>query len=299
MKTIVVKGLGLMGGSLAKDLRRLFPESAFIGMDANPTNAARAVELDLVDRLGEKEDLATADMVILCIPVNALTEALVEVMDSVGDQCLVWDTGSTKAQLCKAVAQHPRRHQYVAAHPIAGTENTGPEAAIFGLFEGKTNIVCEVERSGFDFQERARKIYEALGMRIRFMNPDSHDRHIAFVSHLSHISSFMLGKTVMEEEQSERDIFDMAGSGFESTVRLAKSSPAMWTPIFEQNSQAVLEALGDYINHLTDFKCKMEEGRWEELFEDMQQINGIRSILEDIPGTPSSQKEIEKQEHEK
>ena len=295
MKTVIVKGLGLMGGSLAKDMRPLYPEAEFVGMDAKQSHEQKAVELGLVDRIGTADDFDRADMVVLCIPVNALPDALVEVMDAIHQDCLVWDTGSTKSQLCKRLSNHPKRHQYVAAHPIAGTENTGPEAAISGLFHGKTNIVCEVERSGFEFQERARELFQALGMRIRFMNPDTHDRQIAFVSHLSHISSFMLGKTVMREEQSERDIFDMAGSGFESTVRLAKSSPAMWTPIFEQNSQAVLEALGDYIKHLTEFKNKMEEEQWEDLYTEMEQINGIRSILEGIPGTPSAKTKEETQ----
>ena len=293
MKKIVIKGLGLMGGSLAKDLRRHYANACILGLDTSVEHLKRAVDLQLVDREAKEEELQETDMLILCIPVNALPEALIEAMDKVGDHTLVWDTGSTKAQLCKTIQNHPRRHQYVAAHPIAGTENTGPEAAINDLFYGKTNIVCEVERSGFDFQEKAREVFAKLGMRIRYMNPDSHDKHIAFVSHLSHISSFMLGKTVMMQEQSERDIFDMAGSGFESTVRLAKSSPAMWTPIFEQNSLPVLEALGDYIEHLTEFKRKMEEERWDEIHADMSQINGIRSILEGIHGTPSSAKETD------
>ena len=294
MKSIVITGLGLMGGSLAKDLRRLYPEAAVLGQDKNPQHLNKAIDLQLIDRVAEEEDLRSTDMLILCIPVNALPDVLKQAMESVGDHTLVWDTGSTKVQLCKAIEKHPRRYQYVAAHPIAGTENTGPEAAVHDLFEGKTNIICEVERSGFDFQEKAREVFLKLGMRIRYMNPESHDRHIAFVSHLSHISSFMLGKTVMQEEQNERDIFDMAGSGFESTVRLAKSSPSMWTPIFEQNSRPVLEALGDYIEHLTDFKRKMEEERWDEIHAEMSQINGIRSILEGIHGTPSSLKETEK-----
>ena len=294
MKSIVIKGLGLMGGSLAKDLRRLYPKAAILGQDSNKKHLEKAIDLHLIDRKAEEKDLQSADMLILCIPVNALPGALTEAMDVVGDHTLVWDTGSTKVHLCKAIEHHPRRHQYVAAHPIAGTENTGPEAAIYNLFEGKTNIICEVERSGFDFQEKAREVFDRLGMRIRFMNPESHDRHIAFVSHLSHISSFMLGKTVMQEEHNERDIFDMAGSGFESTVRLAKSSPSMWTPIFEQNSRPVLEALGDYIEHLTEFKRMMEEERWDEIHAEMSRINGIRSILEGIHGTPSSIEETEK-----
>jgi prephenate dehydrogenase len=167
----------------------------------------------------------------------------------------------------------------LAAHPIAGTEFSGPTAAVLGLFVGKTNIICEVEKTSFKLQEKALEIFQKLGMRIRYMSPKSHDKHIAYVSHLSHISSFMLGKTVIEKEKHERDIFDMAGSGFESTVRLAKSSPAMWTPIFKQNKKQVMRALDEYIANLSHFRNLMESDDYELVFQEMQQVNRIKEIL--------------------
>jgi len=180
------------------------------------------------------------------------------------------------------VKKHPKRRNFLAAHPIAGTEFSGPKAALQGLYKDKTNIICEVEKTAFKLQEKALEIFSKIGMRIRYMDAVSHDKHIAYVSHLSHISSFMLGKTVIDKEKNERDIFDMAGSGFESTVRLAKSSPAMWTPIFEQNKDNIIETLEEYIGNLQQFKTLMEEHKFDKVFEEMQQTNHIASILKGI-----------------
>ena len=179
----------------------------------------------------------------LSIPVDAALKNIDLILDNISDETLVIEVGSTKEIFCKKISDHPRRRNLLASHPIAGTEFSGPSAAIHGLFKNKTNLICEVEKTAFKLQEKAMKLFNELGMRIRYMNPKAHDKHIAYVSHLSHISSFMLGKTVIEKEKNERDIFDLAGSGFESTVRLAKSSPEMWTPIFEQNKDNVLETL--------------------------------------------------------
>ena len=170
----------------------------------------------------------------------------------------------------------------MATHPIAGTEFSGPSAAIRGLFDNKTNIICEVERTTFKLQEKAMELFRKLGMRIRYMDPKSHDKHIAYVSHLSHISSFMLGKTIIEKEKDERDIFDMAGSGFESTVRLAKSSPAMWTPIFKQNKKHVIKSLDEYIANLTHFKQLLEAEDYDAVFNEMHNTNKINEILKGI-----------------
>ncbi|HEX9602034.1 MAG TPA: prephenate dehydrogenase dimerization domain-containing protein, partial [Mariniflexile sp.] len=161
-------------------------------------------------------------------------------------------------------------------------EHSGPSAAIPDLFVGKTNIICEVEKTTFKLQEKALELFKSIGMRIRYMNPEAHDKHIAYVSHLSHISSFMLGKTVMEKEKNERDIFDMAGSGFASTVRLAKSSPEMWTPIFKQNKQNVVETLEEYINNLTHFKDLMKSDDFDAVFNEMKETNHIKDILNGI-----------------
>ena len=195
------------------------------------------------------------------------------------------DAGSTKRLICEQVADHPNRRNFMACHPIAGTEFSGPTAALEGLYSGKTMIICEVEKTAFKLQEKALAIFQDIGMRIRYMNPEAHDRHIAYVSHLSHISSFMLGKTVIEKEKNERDIFDMAGSGFESTVRLAKSSPDMWTPIFEQNKDNVVETLEEYIQNLTTFKQLILDNDFENVHQEMSNTNKIKQILKGIPLT--------------
>lgn len=280
---IVVIGIGLIGGSLAKDLRPLAEQGSLLGIDSDAAHLQKAVELGLVDGRAGESDLLKADLVVLSIPVNHIVSELPRVLDQIGEETLVIDAGSTKGPICKVVDGHPRRRNFMACHPIAGTEFTGPEAAVAGLFKGKVNIICEVEQTAFKIQERGLEIFQLLGMRIRYMHPEAHDRHIAYVSHLSHISSFMLGKTVIEKEQNERDIFDMAGSGFESTVRLAKSSPAMWTPIFEQNRENVLETLSEYIANLEAFRAKLEQNRYEDLFKQMDHTNRIKDILKGIP----------------
>lgn len=282
MRAVII-GIGLIGGSFARDLRKVVPGVNIVGKDQNPAHLNRAVELGLVDRPAEAKDLQTADIVMLSIPVNALLSELPPVLDAIGEETLVIDAGSTKAEICKIVENHGRRRNFLACHPIAGTEFTGPEAAISGLFEGKTNIVCEVEQTAFRIQEKALELFAKMGMRIRYMNPEAHDRHIAYVSHLSHISSFMLGKTVIEKERNERDIFDLAGSGFESTVRLAKSSPAMWTPIFEQNRKNVLETLDEYISNLQGFRELLDSGDYQGVFKEMDDTNRIGEILNGIP----------------
>lgn len=280
MKQVSIIGLGLIGGSFARDFKNLYPEAKLVGIDQNESHLKEALSLGLIDVVGSIEvDLSKADLVFIAIPVDATIALLPSILDLVPENCVVTDAGSTKASLCEAVAKHPKRRNYLAAHPIAGTEFSGPSAAVAGLFKGKTNIICEVEQTAFKLQEQALEIFNAMGMRIRYMNAAAHDTHIAYMSHLSHISSFMLGKTVIEKEKNERDIFDMAGSGFESTVRLAKSSPAMWAPIFKDNKAAVLESLTDYIANLTAFKALMEVGDFEGVYKQMEETNKIKAIL--------------------
>ncbi len=283
MKQLAVIGVGLIGGSFAKDFKVLYPEALVVGIDQNEAHMSEALSMGVIDQAGDMQDLAGSDMVFMAIPVDATLSVLPEVLKMVGEQTVVVDAGSTKASLCKAVADHPNRRHYLAAHPIAGTEFSGPSAAVAGLFKGKTQIICEVEQTAFQLQEKALEVFAGMGMRIRYMNAKAHDKHIAYVSHLSHISSFMLGKTVMEKEKNERDIFDMAGSGFESTVRLAKSSPAMWAPIFKDNKEAVLESLSEYIQNLTAFRELMELDDFSGVFDEMQQTNRIKGILNGIP----------------
>lgn len=277
-----VIGLGLIGGSLSFDIKDAFAEAKVYGYDLNKANEERALALGFIDDAFAWDELHLADIVILSIPVDAQQSALPKVLDGINDDALVFDAGSTKAKLCEVVAQHPKRRNFLATHPIAGTEFSGPDAAVRGLFQNKTNIICEVEKTAFKLQEKGLEIFRKIGMRIRYMDPKSHDKHIAYVSHLSHISSFMLGKTVIDKEQNERDIFDMAGSGFESTVRLAKSSPAMWTPIFKENKENILETLDEYIQNLERFKELMEADNFDEVFQTMENTNHIKTILKGI-----------------
>ena len=282
MKNIYMIGVGLIGGSFAIDIKKNNPEVIIHGIDKNENHLEEALELGVIQKKATLEDLENADLVIVSIPVDATVKLLPIILDKISENGLVVDAGSTKEAICKAVEHHSKRRNYLACHPIAGTENSGPKAAISGLYVGKTNIICEVEKTTFKLQEKALKLFTDIGMRIRYMDSVSHDKHIAYVSHLSHISSFMLGKTVINKEKNERDIFDMAGSGFASTVRLAKSSPAMWTPIFKQNKENVIEILEEYINNLKHFKELMIKDDFEEIFNEMDSTNHIKQILNGI-----------------
>lgn len=281
MKVYVI-GIGLIGGSMVLDIKALYPEATIYGIDSNESHLQQAIDLGVVDVGATFDDLIDADFVIVSVPVDIALTVLPKVLDVIGENTIVFEVGSTKTPICEAVANHPKRRNFIATHPIAGTEFSGPSAAIKGLFKGKTNIICEVEKTTFKLQEKALDLFKAIGMRIRYMDPKSHDKHIAYVSHLSHISSFMLGKTVINKEKDEQDIFDMAGSGFESTVRLAKSSPAMWTPIFKQNKNQVIESLEEYISNLTQFKELLVKEDYEAIFEEMQSVNKIKEILNGI-----------------
>jgi prephenate dehydrogenase len=276
---IYVIGIGLIGGSMALDIKELYSESKIFGIDSNDSHLQEAIALGVVDGGGAFEDLENADFVIVSVPVDVALIVLPKVLDSIGENTIVFEVGSTKMPICQAVVDHSKRRNFIATHPIAGTEFSGPSAAVQGLFRGKTNIICEVEKTTFKLQEKALELFKNMGMRIRYMDPKSHDKHIAYVSHLSHISAFMLGKTVINKEKDEQDIFDMAGSGFESTVRLAKSSPAMWTPIFKQNKKHVVKTLEEYISNLTKFKELLENEDYDAIYNEMQSVNKIKEIL--------------------
>lgn len=276
---VYIIGVGLIGGSMALDIKSNYENVTVFGIDSNEEYLDIALKLKIIDNKALISDLADADFVILAVPVDIALVLLPNVLDKINDGTLVFDVGSTKFPICNAIANHSRRRNFLATHPIAGTEFSGPTAATLGLFEGKTNIICEVEKTTFKLQQKALGLFEKLGMRIRYMDAKSHDKHIAYVSHLSHISSFMLGKTVIEKEKGERDIFDMAGSGFESTVRLAKSSPAMWTPIFRQNKKHVVKTLEEYISNLSKFKKLLENDNFDAVYDEMQSVNKIKEIL--------------------
>ena len=281
MKVFIV-GTGLIGGSFALDIQEQYPEATIYGVDQNPKHLKEAKKLGIIHKESHLDQIHEGEIIFLTIPVDAVLALLPSVLDIVHEDALVIDVGSTKQGICSLVKDHPKRRNFLAAHPISGTEFSGPKSALKGLYREKTNIICEVEKTAFKLQEKALEIFMKLGMRIRYMDAISHDKHIAYVSHLSHISSFMLGKTVIEKEKNERDIFDLAGSGFESTVRLAKSSPAMWTPIFEQNSANIIASLEEYIGNLKQFKEYMENHQFDKVFQEMKSTNHITSILKGI-----------------
>jgi prephenate dehydrogenase len=277
---VAIFGIGLIGGSLAKDLRESKFASEVIGVENSESHAEKALEIGLVDRIETKEKaIAEADLIILTVPVNALIDELKYVLERITPDKIVTDCGSTKGVIIDGVKNSPNRNRYVASHPMAGTEFSGPTAAISGLFDGKICIFCDVENSDADAVETVEKMYRAIGMDIKQMESHQHDIHAAYVSHISHISSFVLAATVLEKEQDEEAIFEMAGGGFESTVRLAKSSPQTWSPIFQQNKAYLLEAIDTYIEKMYRFRNLINKNKFAELEEFMSEANEIRKIL--------------------
>ncbi|QYH38828.1 prephenate dehydrogenase [Algoriphagus sp. NBT04N3] len=279
MNKIHIVGLGLLGGSFGLGARRKFPEMTITGTDISTQNLKDALTLGIITKAQEKPDLDT-DIIILATPADTLGDLLIQTLDQVGENTLVIDLGSTKSKLCLQLAGHPKRKQYLAGHPIAGTEYSGPKAAFADLLDRKVMILCEMEKTDLHLKEKAYELFDALNLKLRFMDPEEHDRHLAFVSHLSHISSFMLGKTVLQKMEDEKNIFDMAGSGFASTVRLAKSSPAMWAPILTENKDNILASLDGYISNLTAIREKIASSDGEAIYKELEEINKIRDILD-------------------
>lgn len=278
MKVAIV-GLGLIGGSLGLDLKKNGFASRLLGVDSNPMHADQALRFGLVDEIVSIEEAGSADLLALSIPVDGIARILPGILDRVKPGTTVFDLGSTKEKIGLAVSAHPKRLQFVPTHPMAGTENSGPEAAFHGLFTGKTVVLCDVEKSGGTHLERVLALYASLGMRVVRMKSDEHDLHAAYVSHLSHISSFVLANTVLEKEKDAGAIFDLAGSGFESAVRLAKSSPEMWEPIFAENLEPVLASLDAYLVHLEAFRDSLRERRFADTRKLMKNANAIRQVL--------------------
>jgi len=281
-RKIYIIGVGLIGGSFALEIKKIFPDSNLIGIDNSKENLDQAMNLGIIDAIGSIDDISNPFMILLAIPVKSIINILPNVLDKSTEDTVVIDFGSTKNSICKSVINHKNRSNFVAAHPIAGTEFSGPNAAHYGLFDNKNIIICEHEKSNDNIINTALEIFSKMKMIVSYMDSISHDKHIAYVSHLSHLSSFMLGKTVMDEEESEKNIFDMAGSGFESTVRLAKSSPKMWTDIFDDNKANVLKSLSDYINNLELIKDLIESNKFEEIESQLKKTNYIKKILKGI-----------------
>jgi len=279
MKTMCLIGVGHIGGSLALALKKAGLISRVIGVDISIKHLEQAKELGLIDEYSTlAEGVKAADLVVLAVPVNSMVALLPQVLDLVDKQTVI-DVGSTKATILKGVQNHAHRANFVATHPMAGTEFSGPEAAMADLFENKTCVLVESEKSDPVKVEEIKAMYSRLNMRLVYLDPDSHDLHTAYVSHISHISSFALALTVLAKEKDENQIFELASGGFSSTVRLAKSSPEMWTPIFEQNRDNVLDVLDEHINTLSRFRSLLIKKDFTTFKKLIQEANQIKKIL--------------------
>ncbi len=278
--TIGIIGLGLIGGSMAIDLRRNKFADRFIGCDNIELNAITAQRIGLVDEIVSYDELIRqSDLIILSVPVSAALTMLSDILDKINDNQVVTDVCSTKEKLNDSVHYHPKRKNYVASHPMAGTEFNGPWAAIPNLFAGRAGIICNAEDSDYKAVELVRRMYDCLNMRIIYMRAAHHDVHTAYVSHISHVISFALALTVLDKEKNEKNIFDLASGGFASTARLSKSNADMWTPIFLQNKENVLSVLDSYMDKLQQFKEAIKEHDENALRKLIEEANRIKRIL--------------------
>jgi len=278
MKVCII-GLGLIGGSMAIDLKKRGFTEHIIGVDADKLHAHTAERLGLADEIATLEEgIKKSDLILVATPANASLNLLPKILDLITHQ-VVTDVCSIKKNICNRIKNHTKRGQYVAAHPMAGTEHTGPWAAIPNLFDGKAVIIAESEDSSARALALVKKIYKLLNMHMVYMSAHHHDIHAAYVSHISHISSFALALTVLEKEKNEKNIFEMASGGFDSTVRLAKSSAEMWTPIFEQNSENITAVLDHYIDQLKEFREHITQGNSNLISQKINQANHIKRVL--------------------
>ena len=279
MKTTII-GLGLIGGSFALSLKDNGLSDCIMGIEHSEKSARRALELGLVDKIVDiDEALAESDLIVLATPVDTLPVMATKILNRISPNQILMDMGSTKQELCEVTMMHPNRGRLVATHPMWGTENSGPDAAVHDAFRGRSVVICDKELSDADALEQVEKIYSVLGMPIRYMSAEEQDTHCAYVSHISHITSFAFALTVLEKEREEEHIFDLAGGGFESTVRLAKSLPQTWAPIFLGNKYNVLDVLREHIHLLQILRRMIERDDRDGLIEAMQRANKIREIL--------------------
>lgn len=278
---ISIIGVGLIGGSIALKLRQKGIADFIYGIDNSNEHLNEALELKIIDAKVDLEyGIKNSDLVILAIPVDAARKLLPNVLDLISEHQTVMDAGSTKAGIVNAVKNHPKRARFVAFHPMWGTENNGPKSAVSESFSGKAGVICDKEESAEDALQLVEKIVESLDMHLIYMNAEDHDVHTAYISHISHITSYALANTVLEKEKEEETIFQLASSGFSSTVRLAKSHPEMWVPIFRQNKENVLDVLNEHIAQLRKFKAALEKENFEYLGELISNANKIRGILD-------------------
>ncbi len=269
----------MIGGSLAIQLHEKKIASRLIGVDASEEHLQKALELELVDEaLPLEAAIDGSDVVMLAIPVDRMVSLLPSILDRVDHQVVI-DLGSTKAQLINAVKHHPKRGRYVATHPMWGTEYSGPQAAVRGAYENKAVIICNARDSDEDALVWTRAMYKKIGMHLLEMEAGAHDLHAAYISHISHITSFALANTVLEKEKEDNAIFELASAGFESTVRLAKSNPAMWVPIFMQNRENVLDVLTAHIDQLSRFRDSIRQGDAVFLRQLIEEANKIKRII--------------------
>jgi prephenate dehydrogenase len=277
--TITIIGLGLIGGSLAIGLRENGFADRLIGVENNNAHAEKALKLGLIDEVETLQNAVNqSNIIIVATPVDALVSLLPKVLDLVNQQIVI-EVGSTKRPILAAVNEHPKRNRFVATHPMAGTEYSGPEAAVRHLYTNKNCVLCNVSQSDEDAVKTTEKMYKSLFMKLIYMNAEEHDRHTAYISHLSHICSFALATTVLEKEKEEYHIFELASTGFDSTVRLAKSNPETWIPIFRQNQDNIIEVLDEYINNLLKFKGLMLAEGYTTLKKELLKANEIKRIL--------------------
>ena len=278
---VCVIGLGLIGGSFALAVKKHSLAERVYGVDASPRNAAKALELGLVDEIIEFDKaLDVANLIAIATPVDTIPQLAIKLLNRVSDKQVIMDMGSTKEELCELICQHPHRSRFVAAHPMWGTEHSGPEAAVEGAFAGCNTVICEDECSDKDAVAEVENIFEKIGSKIMYMSAEKHDTHAAYVSHISHITSFILATTVLEKERESDTILNLAGGGFESTVRLAKSSAEMWIPILMQNKYNVLDVLREYIHQLEIFRKALEKDNRDEIRQTIERANTIRKILD-------------------
>jgi prephenate dehydrogenase len=276
---LAVIGIGLMGGSLALSLKSKGFVSNVIGVDNNPNHQADALKLGIVDEIMTLEDaIKLSDVIAIATPVNTAEKLLPLVLDLV-DKQIVFDLGSTKEAVAQIASAHAKKGRFVPSHPMWGTEFSGPSAAQSDAFENKATVICNKEQVDADALLTVERLYKALGMHIVYMNATKHDIHVAYVSHISHITSFALANTVLEKEKESDNIFELASGGFDSTVRLAKSNAATWVPIFMQNKENVLDVLNEHISQLRKFKSCLEKENFEYLSDLIENANGIKRIL--------------------
>ncbi|MBK6947743.1 MAG: prephenate dehydrogenase [Haliscomenobacter sp.] len=278
--TIAIVGIGLIGGSLAISLKENGFAKRIIGVDVSQENLDKAVRRRLIDEDAPLEQaISQAELIVVAIPVDVMVHVIPKILDQIKPHQVVVEVGSTKESLLEGLRSHPNRGRFVSSHPMAGTEYSGPEAAIPNLFDQKYTVLCETERSDPDAVELVERMFRSIPMKIARLDPTSHDVHTAYISHISHISSFALALTVLSKEKDEDRIFELASSGFSSTVRLAKSSPDMWVPIFRQNRDNVLDVLDEHINQLSRFRSLLIKKDFDTFYQLIQEANSIRKII--------------------